>query len=313
MGIKDAAIQKRMRVIEKFLQEIASHPLLKNSQIFYDFISIQSEDKFNSKKQAYNTIILPKIAEDIKTLNGEKNISINKEKESFINKIKNISTTNEDVMKKITKEYKNLNLLFQSVISKIKDIKLLWTDLLEKSKSNCEEKIVLGIYDSMAKFMDNWANMHDTQINLINLKLREYFRYIRNEYHSINEFYKSYEDKKNDYKRCYDKILESKDKLPQDRKRIDWKVKNFANKLLFYKDKELTKDKSIPEEETKYFKDKQNLYGCFLNSLIEEYEIISRLNAQRHKDNIISFFLEMSNAMNTFNTALNGILDTIYG
>ena len=83
------------------MQEISMHPLLKNSQIFYDFISIRDEKDFYLKKQAYSKLTPPVKAEEIKTLNGEINISINKEKELLAEKIKNISEANEEVMKKI--------------------------------------------------------------------------------------------------------------------------------------------------------------------------------------------------------------------
>ncbi len=76
-GITDIQIQKRMRAMEKFLQEIVSHPLLRNSQIVYDFISIRDEKDYNLKKNAYSKMIIPTKAEDVKTLNGEINISIN--------------------------------------------------------------------------------------------------------------------------------------------------------------------------------------------------------------------------------------------
>ena len=301
--IKDYISQKRMRVVEKFLQEIANHPLLKNCQIFYDFISIKDEKSFNLKKQAYSSVVQPKRVEEIKTLNGEKNISINKEKEATAGKINRISEVNIDIMKKITKEYKNLNLQIENVISKIKDIKSLWTELFEKNKSNCEEKKITDIYNSMSKFMDNWATMHEAQINLINLKIREYFRYIRNEYSSINDYYKSCEDKMNDYKKSNQKLTDTNEKSNQEKKGKDWGLTNIANKLtnkisnklLFYKDKESTKEKI----------NKQNLYGCFLNSLIEESEIITSLNVQRHTNNLVSFFKEISNTITTFNTSLN--------
>ena len=314
-GIKDTAINKRMRAIEKFLQEIANHPLLRNSQIFYDFISIRDDKDYNLKKQAYNKLSGPSKAEELKTLSGEIDISINKDKELLAEKIKNISENNADIIKKITKEYKLLNIKIEEVVSKIKDINILWDELYKKSLNNYDGEIVLGVYDSLAKFMEDWGKMQEAQINLINTKIREYFRYIKYEYNAIRDFCKEYEDKKNDYKKSYQKLMDTKEKLFSEKKVGDWGMdkEDLDNKVLLFKEKELSMEKMLPDE-TKKVKDKKKLYGCFLNSFIEQYEIISGLNSKRHKDNVSSFIRDNSNNIITFHVSLNeliGYLDTL--
>ena len=314
-GITDVQIQKRMRSMEKFLQEIITHPLLRNSQIFYDFISIRDEKDYNLKKNAYSKMVFPEKAEDIKTLTGEINISINKDKELYAEKIKTVAENNEVLMKKITKEYKILNQQIQSVVSKITDINILWDELYKKSSQNYEGEIMLGAYDSLAKFMEDWAKMQKTQIDLINTKLREYFRYIKYEYHSIYEYHKIYEDKKNDYQNSYQKLSDKKEKLFSGKKVNNWGMdrEDLENKILLFKEKELSMEKMLPEE-TKKVKDKKKLYGSYLNSLIEEYEKITNLNSLRHKQNIVGFIRDMSNTIITFHVSLNQMiayLDTL--
>ena len=49
-ALNDYQIAKRIRTLEKFMVEIAGHPLLRNSQIFYFFISMKDEKYFISKK-----------------------------------------------------------------------------------------------------------------------------------------------------------------------------------------------------------------------------------------------------------------------
>ena len=301
--------------MEKFLQEVILHPLLRNSQIVYDFISIRDEKDYNLKKQAYSKMTGPTKAEDIKTLSGEINISINKDKEILAEKIKKISENNEEILKKITKEYKLLTQLIQDVNNKITDIKILWDDLYKKSLNNYEGEIILGAYDSLAKFMEDWSKMQKAQIDIINVKLREYFRYIRNEYHLIKDFYKVYEDKKNDYHKSYQKLTDTKEKLFSEKKVNNWGMDkdDLDNKVLLFKEKELSMEKMLPDE-TKKVKDKKKLYGCYLNSLLEEYEKISGLNSKRHKDNIVKFIKEISNTIVPFHVSLNEMicyLDTL--
>ena len=254
-------------------------------------------------------MVLPAKAEDIKTLSGEIDISINKEKELLVEQIKRIAENNEDLMGKITKEYKILNQLIQSVVSKITDINILWDQLYKKSTQTYEGEIILGAYDSLAKFMEDWAKMQKTQIDLINTKLREYFRYIKYEYQSVKEYHKIFEDKKYDYQKSYQKLSDTKEKLFSEKKVNNWGMdrEDLDNKVLLFKEKELSMEKMLPEE-TKKVKDKKKLYGSYLNSLIEEYGRITSLNSQRHKENIVGFIRDMSNNMITFHVSLNQMI-----
>ena len=312
MGIDVEGINKRIRVVEKFLQEISVHPLLGRSEIFYDFISLRNDKDFSIKKASYSKITPPTKVEEIKTLDGEVNICINKEKELVAAKINNIAETNIDLMKKITKEYKLLNLQIKSIIDKMKSISSIWVQLYNKSNKNFEGEIISGTYDSLNKFMEDWAKLLQSQKDQINYKIREYFRYIKNEYQAIKDYYNLYEETKNNYKKSYQKLNEKKEKLFNEKKIDDWGLdrEDLENKVLLFKEKELSMAKMLPEE-TKKIKDKKKMYGCYLNTLIDEYEKVKTLNSKRHKINVLSFIKSMSNIIINFHVSLNGIIGYI--
>ena len=314
-AMKETQIAKRIRTLEKFIREIAVHPLLRNSQIFYDFITMREEKDFIRKKDDYNKISLPKNAEDIKTITGEINISVNYDKEQYAEKIKSISDINEDMMKRMIKEYKYLNIQLQNVITKIKKINTIWDEFYKNSNKNLEGEIILGVYYSFHKFMENWTKLYEDQINLINEKIREYYRYIRNEYHSIKDYYTIYSAAKNSYKKLNLKLTETKERLFEEKKIDDWGLdkEDLENKILLFRNKELSMEKMLPEE-TKKVKDKKKMYGSYLNSLIDEYEHIKNLNRKRHKENVESFIKDMSNSTINFHVSLNetiGYIDTL--
>ena len=68
MGLDDYVVSKRVRVLQKFISEILAHPLLRNSQIFYDFISIKDKNEFSNKKYIYNSLSIPTKIEEMKSL-----------------------------------------------------------------------------------------------------------------------------------------------------------------------------------------------------------------------------------------------------
>jgi len=314
-SLRDTQIAKRIRTLERFINEILVHPLLRNSQIFYDFITMIDDKDFLRKKEEYGKINIPKKAEDIKTLSGEINISVNYDKEQYAEKIKTVSESNEDIMKRLIKEYKYLNTQLNNVIMKIKKINGIWNELYKKSNQNLEGEIISGVYDSFSRFMNDWTDLYQTQINLINEKIREYYRYMKYEYHSIREYYTIYETAKNIFKKSDSKLRDTKERLFEEKKIEDWGLdrEDLENKILLFRDKELSMEKMLPEE-TKKVKDRKKMYGSYLNSLIDEYDHIKVLNSKRHKENVVSFIKEMSNVIIKFHVNLNevvGYLDTL--
>ena len=308
-ALKDDQIAKRIRTLSKFIDEISKHPLLRSSQIFYDFISMKDDQDFTRKKDEYNKIILPTKAEDIKTLTGEINIAFNYDKEQYAEKVKNLSESNEEIMKRLIKEYKYLNVQLQNVITKIKKINTIWVELYNTGVKYSEGEIITGVYSNFSKFMNDWTKLYETQINLINENIREYYRYIRNEYHSIREYYALFETNKNSYKKISFKLKETKERLFEEQKIDEWGLdkEDLQNKLKLFRDKEYSMEKMLPEE-TKKVKDKKKMFGSYCNSFIDEYRHINKLNTVRHKESVLKFIKEMSNAIIGFHVNLNEIV-----
>ena len=311
-ALKDYQIEKRIRYLNKFIEEVSRHPLLRSSQMFYDFISMKDDQDFTRKKDEYNKIIVPTKAEDIKTLTGEINISFNYDKEQYAEKVKNLSESNEEIMKRLIKEYKYLNVQLQNVITKIKKINTIWVELYNTSNKYSEGEIITGVYNNFSKFMNDWTKLYETQINLINKNIREYYRYMRNECHSIREYFALFETSKNSYKKISFKLNETKERLFEEKKLDEWGLdkEDLQNKFLLFRDKELSKEKMLPEE-TKKVKDKKKMFGSYCNSFIDEYKHINKLNAIRHKENVLKFIKEMSNAIIGFHVNLNEMVGNL--
>ena len=114
--------------------KLIKHPLLRNSQILYDFLYIEQEKIFAEKKIIYDKILPPSRTEEIKTNEGYLKIPINKEKKIYANNIEELSKTLETFLPNITKEYKMLCVLKKDVIIKMKDISSLWKELYKISQ-----------------------------------------------------------------------------------------------------------------------------------------------------------------------------------
>ena len=87
---------------------ILLHPLIRNDEIFYNFISTENEADFDKKKKLYNKITSPNSLNNVKSLTGEINVNISNEKEIYFQNLKNNVEFNINTLQKITKGYKSL-------------------------------------------------------------------------------------------------------------------------------------------------------------------------------------------------------------
>lgn len=82
------------------MESLAANPIIKNSQVFYNFLSIEKESDFNSKKKEYAKIKAPTKLTEHKTIEGE----VNNFYFIFIKKIHIFFRSNQKYQKK-WKEY----------------------------------------------------------------------------------------------------------------------------------------------------------------------------------------------------------------
>lgn len=283
-------ISKRMRSLEKFMQGLAVDPLLRSSKILFDFLTIENEQEWNNKKAAYNKMKTPTQLAEIKTLTGEMNLTITSEQEMYFSNIKDNVNNNDNLIKKLLVSYKSLLCAMIDVSSKMHETSEIWKQLYQNSEKYFENEKVTEIYNIMSKLMEDWAESEKRQASLINLDIREYFRYIKNEFRSMKELVNKAEINKNSYYKADERLVWKKEDLFKRQEITKWELEpsELGNKLKLVQDKEYAFQKMLPKDTQHVFELKQ-FYGYYLNRTIEEYERIRDLNGIRHKDRLLAF------------------------
>ena len=64
----DTHIKKRMKNLERFLNYLLKDNLIKNSEIFYDFLTIEKDEELEKKKKIYNKLKTPTEFKDIQSM-----------------------------------------------------------------------------------------------------------------------------------------------------------------------------------------------------------------------------------------------------
>jgi len=301
----ETLINKRMRSIEKFLNGLLIHPLIKNSQILFDFLSVQNEEDFYKKKKKYGKITSPTHVGEIKTVEGDIKISVSKEKEIYLKNIEKNCCVMEDLLQKVTKAYKGLLMMMSQVTDKMKEISILWKQVHEKSLKFNDFYNTSQTYNILSKVMSTWAEAEGQQIDILNIYVREYFRYIKNEYHSMHDMSDIVEARQSIYKKALDKLDNTKENLYKAQDLTQWGLSqtDLENKMALLKNKDFAFSKMLPKE-TKRVNMFKAFYGGYLNSIIDEYERLKVLNSKRYKNSINDFIRRLTDCLTNYHVSL---------
>jgi hypothetical protein len=277
----------------------------KYDEIFYNFISTKKEADFKKKKKAYNKITPPNSLLNIRSLTGEINVNVNNDKEIYLKNIKNNVDLNINTLQKITKGYKSLMLLMEQMSDKMKEISQYWKEIYNANLNFTEKPNTVESYNILSKIMQDWSEANKHQKILVNEGIREYFRYIKNEYVSMKELIQKVDNNRNIYIKAFDKLRALKEStFRQDIS--TWGLNSFdmENKTELLTNKELAFSKMLPKE-TKKVVGLKNNYGFYLNSIIQEFERIRDLNNDRHKLWITTFIKSLIESFTDLQINLN--------
>ena len=278
------------RSIEKFMHYLSLDPIIKNSQILYDFLSIENYDEFTKKKKEYEVITPCNDIQDFKSITGEIDINFDDQKEKRLATIKEFCYNNSKLLDKLNS---NLNSFFQemnTVIKRTNEIANIWGNLFKTSEKYQDDNISKDIYYQMNNFFFNLANNFKKQNEFINVDIKESFIFMQHNYVSINELIKRIENKKKVYAKEEKVLISLKEDLFRTRNTPGHKIHNV--------DIDVDKKNELGEFDlssmlplnTQALLDMKKSYGFYLNRFLNEYDRMKRLNSVIYRDKIQSCY-----------------------
>ena len=278
------------RSIEKFMHYLSLDPIIKNSQILYDFLSIENYDEFTKKKKEYEVITPCNDIQDFKSITGEIDINFDDQKEKRLITIKDFCNNNSKLLEKLNS---NLNSFFQemnSVIKRTNEIANIWGNLFKTSEKYQDDNISKDIYYQMNNFFFNLANNFKKQNDFINVDIKESFIFMQHNYVSINELIKRIESKKKIYAKEEKVLISLKEDL--------FKTRNTEGHKIHNVDIDVDKKNDLGEFDlstmlplnTQALLDMKKSYGFYLNRFLSEYDRMKRLNSVIYREKIQSCY-----------------------
>ena len=274
------------RDLEKFMQYLSLDPIIKNSQILYDFLSIEDYDQFTKKKKDYEFITPCNDIQEFKSLTGEIDINFDEQKEKKMQLIKEFCNNNSKLLEKLNT---SLNMFFHemnTVIRRTNEIANTWGYLYKTSEKYNDDIISKEIYYQMNNFFFNLAKNFKKQNEFINTDIKESFVFMQNNYGSINELIKRIESKQKVYIKEEKDLITLKEDLFTTRNTPGHK-KNNINIDVDKKNNmgEFDLSTLLPIN-TQALLEMKKSYGFYLNRFLNEYERMKKLNSVIYKDKI---------------------------
>ena len=168
-----------------------------------------------------------------------------------------------------------------------------------------EKPNTIESYNILSKIMQDWSETNKRQKILMNEGIREYFRYIKNEFVSLKELIQKVDTNKIIYNKAFEKLKSMKESIfKQDFSTWGLSGIDMENKNELMNNKELAFSKMLPRD-TKKVEALQFNYGFYLNSIISEFERIKNLNDGRHKLWIKNFIKNLIESFTDLQINLN--------
>ena len=281
----ESFVSKRQRGLEKFLNYLTKDPIIKTSQLFYDFLYIGAEVDFNSKKKVYQNTKTITDAKEFKTIDGKGAVSITGEKEGYLENIRDYILINNNLFKKLNMSFKSLFDEMNTVINRMEEISNMWNQIYKASEKYFDNNTSCECYKQMSNLFKTWSVTLKENNNIINVDIREHFKFIRKNFASLKELITTVDTHKYNYQKNVKNLMSKKEDYFKRGDPTKWELdpKKQGDYSLIAKDKKTSIFKMFPKD-TSYTINLKEVYGFYINRALSEYERMRNLNGISSKE-----------------------------
>ena len=304
----DNFIKKRMNFLERFINYIIKDETIKTSQILYDFLTIQKYEDFTIKKKLYEKIKIYNFIDikERKSIDGELNIKVSKEKEIYLENIKDNTIYNGNLFKKLNTNFKSLNDELSVVIKRLEIISDIYQQIFDISNKYLDLNVIKTSYSQMVLMFQEFKKSLEKIQFFIKSEIKQHFKFIGNNFICLNEMIQNVDLAKYNYLKISKHLINKKNELY---KKGD-KTKYDINENINMNDKKSVLKYMLPQETINSIKNKM-IYGFYLNEIIKEYEKMRKINSYFNKRKICYFCKEQITICSEYTRILGDIIMTI--
>ena len=281
---KEQFLEKRTRTLEKFLNLLIQDPNIKSSKILYDFISIEQDNQFNDAKKSYNNYKPPQQLKDYQTTTGKIDIKVDEGTEIYYQNIKDQTELNQELLSKLNKQLKLLNNEMNMVVTRLSEVAKSCEELFNHSvKFEQSDNIKISYYQ-LNEMFKQWSEALKKQNQIMFMNIREHFKFSKNIFKSMKELINSADNYKQIYNKAKKNLISKKEDLFKKGDTSKWELGDNKDKINVL-EKTIALPNMLPTE-TNNVNNIRQMYGYYLNGVINEFERIEKIMSNSHKENL---------------------------
>ena len=298
--LEEKFIEKRKLFLTKFINDLVKNEIFKSSEVLIDFLSIQDRNRFETRKEIYNSKKPPVLLEENFSFTGNANLMEDSKKiDNYFNNIQKYFETQalilDEMKNNLNLYYTNINQAYLNLFDIEKGFNLL--NKLNNQYSVKEE--ISKTYNEFCKFFKNWKSIQYEENQIVKKYVKRFFKYVSMESKAFIELITKRKEFKNDYLNKSIKLNDKKERLWKDKNLNKWEIEeiNENEKLMLMNDKQFALEKMCTSE-TNNIKDSYDML-CYLNYTInEEFKHFINTQSKKFIINIKNFTEEFKNNLN---------------
>ena len=291
--------QECIRHLEKFMNYLLADPVIKSSQILYDFLCKENDKEFEKiKKEAENMTPNNDIT-NYQSVNGKIDISINNNKEKKFERVKEFCYENEKLLRQLNNNLISIEENFNNILKKINESAGIYQKLFDlMNKFNQEDILRKQIYTQMKNMFLSLQATLKKEKDLIKIDVKENYNFFFKNYSNFYNLIKKVDEVKRLYRKEEKDLVSLKNDLYK------------KSKIEVSSNDSVDLSKILPKNTEATLEMKKN-YGFYLNKTLAEFERMNLLDDNVFKTQVIKAFKSQHNIVNIYLKDLKSIVEEI--
>ena len=243
--------------------------------------------------------------QDFKSKEEKVNLLISAQNENYLENIKDNMNININLFKKLNNSFKLLFEEMNAVVSRMVEISNYWTQIHKVSLKYFDNNTTCETYKQLGNLFKTWSKILKEQNSIVNIEIREHFKFMRKNFYSMKEFGNSVEPLKSNYQKLVKNLMSKKDELYK-----KGEISNDARTKSDYGVNNVDKIKSFQSmlsKETNNVINSKEIYGLYLNRALSEYERMRALNGILNKQVVLENVTKLMNILSQFHISVGEI------
>ena len=286
-------IAKRMKFLQKFIDDVTENEILKASEPLKAFLSMVDKNQFSAKMKELSSYLPSPYVNEYRTFDGE--IEIDKpdegEKEKYFVNITNYFKIQTQLFDNLKTNFKSLHKSLTNSCYALNDIQRDFQTLHLLNVRVMMKDEITKSFEELGKFFKNWKRITYKQNELFKTYLKDFFKFMGMECSAYTELIVKRNSLKNNFVEEQKKLNAKKEKLWAGGDSTKWDIIDHYNnidRLRLMTDKMYAFTKMCTQE-TNHLANLGNTLGFYNRRNMQELKKLMKNNCSKYMEDLKEF------------------------